>query len=82
MFFRLGDLRPGQSVDVTLADGSITRWLVRSVRLYSDVHFPDTTVYDPSGPSALRLVTCGGTFDWRTHTYESATVVTAQPAGS
>jgi hypothetical protein len=77
VFFRLGDLRAGQRIDVTLADHVTTRWAVTSVRLYADAVFPDAVVYARSGPPVLRLVTCGGAFDWSTHEYVSALVVTA-----
>lgn len=77
VFFRLGSVRPGAVVLVGLADGTVTRWKVGSVRVYSDASFPDAAVYDPNGPPRLRLVTCGGAFNWTTHHYESAVVVTA-----
>jgi len=77
-FFRLGDLHAGQRIDVTLANHRITHWAVTSVRLYADALFPDALVYARSGPPALRLVTCGGAFDWSTHEYESSVVVTAE----
>jgi sortase family protein len=77
VFFRLGDVRAGQRIDVTLANHIITRWTVTSVRLYADALFPDAVVYARTGPPALRLVTCGGAFDWSTHEYESSVVVTA-----
>ena len=79
VFFKLGDLQPGQQITVTLADGSVTRWVIASIRLYPDGHFPNAVVYDRSGPVTLRLVTCGGSFDWQTHEYDSAIVVTARP---
>lgn len=82
VFFRLGDLQPGQDITVTLANGTVTRWRVRSATLYPNGQFPDAKVYDRSGPPVLRLVTCGGAFNWRTHRYESATVVTAQASPS
>lgn len=82
VFFPLGNLRVGQAVTVDLADGTATRWVVTSVVLYPDNQFPDSLVYARSGPPTLRLVTCGGTFDPETHSYESATVVTATPAGT
>jgi hypothetical protein len=77
VFFRLGDVRAGQRIDVTLANHITTHWTVTSVRLYADATFPDALVYDRSGAPALRLVTCGGAFDWSTHEYESSLVVTA-----
>jgi hypothetical protein len=77
VFFRLGDVRAGQRIDVTLANHITTRWTVTSVRLYADARFPDAVVYARNGTPALRLVTCGGAFDWSTHEYESSLVVTA-----
>lgn len=79
VFFRLGELRPGQRVVVSLADGLTTRWVVTSTRLYADDDFPNAVIYDRSGPAILRLVTCGGSFDWQAHQYDSAIVVTARP---
>lgn len=82
VFFHLGDLEPGQAITVTLGDGTVTRWVITSTDLYPDSQFPDAVVYDRSGPPVLRLVTCGGSFNWQTHHYESATVVTAQSTTS
>jgi hypothetical protein len=79
VFYKLGDLQPGQQVVVTLADGSATRWIIASNHAYLDDQFPNSIVYDRNGPATLRLVTCGGSFDWQTHEYESAIVVTARP---
>lgn len=77
VFFRLAQLKPGDAIDVQLADGAVTRWRVVSDAMYPDTHFPDATVYSRSGPPTLRLVTCGGAYNWSTHLYESAVVVTA-----
>lgn len=77
-FFRLGAAVPGDRVTVTSADGSITAWSVTSVRLYPDQQFPDAHVYARSGPPTLRLVTCGGAFDYQSHAYQSAVVVSAR----
>lgn len=81
VFFRLGDVKPGDPIDVTLADGSVTRWVAVTNVLYSDSDFPDSTVYAKAGPPELRLVTCGGTYNYTTHLYESADVVTARLVG-
>lgn len=79
-FFRLGNATPGERITVTLANGSVTSWAVTSAHLYPDDQFSDALVYGRSGPPTLRLVTCGGAFDYATHTYQSALVVTARPA--
>lgn len=79
VFFRLGALLPGQQIAVTLANNAVTHWTVTSTLLYGDAQFPNALVYSRTGPPVLRLVTCGGSFDWQTHEYQSATVVTARP---
>jgi sortase (surface protein transpeptidase) len=78
VFFRLGDATPGDRIVVTLTNSSVTSWVVTSAHLYPDGQFPDALVYERSGPPTLRLVTCGGAFDYQTHTYQSALVVTAR----
>lgn len=79
-FFRLGDLPPGGTIEVQLADGVLTRWSTVSTVLYRDGQFPDTEIYRTRGSPTLRLVTCGGPFNWHTHHYESTVVVTAVEA--
>ena len=77
VFFRLGALHPGESVDVTLADGISAVFRVTGVREYAKSNFPAKTVYDTPGYAALRLITCGGTFDYSTRNYLSSIVVFA-----
>ena len=82
VFFRLGALRPGDSVDVTLADEITAVFRVTGVRQYPESHFPAKTIYGATHYAALRLITCGGTFDYATGHYLSATVVFASLASS
>jgi hypothetical protein len=81
VFFRLGDVTPGDRIIVTLANGSPTRWTAVSTVVYSDSRFPNPLVYSRTGRPTLRLVTCGGQFNWHTHRYESTVVVTALESG-
>jgi len=82
VFFRLGALHPGDTVDVTLADGVTAIFRVTGVREYLKSSFPAKTIYGPTGFAALRLITCGGAFDWATGHYLSSTVVFASLASS
>jgi hypothetical protein len=75
VFFRLRTLRPGDDVDVTLADGVITHFVVRQVAMYLKADFPTLLVYGSHGYSALQLVTCGGVFDTQDGHYLSNIVV-------
>ncbi|MBO0801922.1 MAG: class F sortase [Nocardiopsaceae bacterium] len=81
VFFRLGALRPGDTIDVTLADGVTAIFRVTGVREYPKVHFPARAIYGTTNYAALRLITCGGTFDYATGHYLSSTVVFASLAG-
>ena len=77
VFFRLGALRPGDFVDVTLADGVTAVFRVTGVREYRKTNFPAKTIYGATDYAALRLITCGGAFDYATGHYLSSTVVFA-----
>jgi hypothetical protein len=77
VFFRLGALRPGDSIDVTLADGITAVFRVTGVRRYLKSSFPARAIYGATGYPALHLITCGGAFDYTTGHYLGATVVFA-----
>jgi sortase (surface protein transpeptidase) len=77
VFYRLGAARPGEEVDVGLADGTTAVFRVTGVREYSKSSFPSRAVYGPTGNAALRLITCGGDFDPATRHYLGSTVVFA-----
>jgi hypothetical protein len=77
VFFRLGALRPGDTVKVRLADGITAVFRVTGVRQYLKSRFPAKTVYRATHFAALRLITCGGVFDDASGSYLSSTVVFA-----
>jgi hypothetical protein len=77
VFFRLGALRPGDLVEVRLADGVTAVFDITGVRQYLKARFPAKTVYGTTRFAALRLITCGGAFDYVTRQYLSSTVVFA-----
>jgi sortase (surface protein transpeptidase) len=63
VFFRLGSLRPRDTVLITRADGSVAVFAVDAVRRYPKSRFPSQLVYGDTNRAALRLITCGGPFD-------------------
>lgn len=77
IFYRLGALRPGALVLITLADGSTARFTVDRVVSYPKNHFPTLAVYGATPRAELRLITCGGQFDHRTGHYLNNTVAYA-----
>ena len=86
VFYRLGALRPGDRIDVRLADGITAVFRVTGVRQYRKARFPAKTVYGATRFAALHLITCGGTFNYATRNYLDSTVVfaslaTSRPAG-
>jgi Sortase domain len=82
VFFRLGALHPGDRIDVTLADGMTAVFRVTGVREYTKADFPTEMIYGPTKYAALRVVTCGGTFDYATGHYLSSVVVFASLVSS
>jgi hypothetical protein len=77
VFYRLGALKPGNQINVTLADGITAAFRVTGVREYDKDKFPAKTVFGPADYAALRLITCGGDFDPATGHYLSSVVVFA-----
>lgn len=82
VFFRLGALRPGDLVNVALADHQVAVFKITGVRLYSKGRFPAGAVYGDTDYAALRLITCGGGFDATTHHYLANVVAFASLVSS
>ncbi|HUA27564.1 MAG TPA: class F sortase [Streptosporangiaceae bacterium] len=80
IFYRLDELRPGDKVYVRRADGTLAVFRVTSVRSYLKADFPTLAVYGPVPYAELRLITCGGSFDFTTGHYLSNTIVYASLA--
>lgn len=77
VFFRLGALKPGDLVDVTLNDRQVTVFTITAVRSYPKSQFPTAAVYGFTDYAALRLITCGGSFDEQSGHYTSNIVAFA-----
>jgi sortase (surface protein transpeptidase) len=77
VFFRLRALRPGNRVYVRRANGSVAVFEVTAVQSYLKTRFPTDAVYGPEPDAQLRLITCGGTFDYATGHYLSNVIVYA-----
>jgi sortase (surface protein transpeptidase) len=77
VFYRLRELRRGDQITVTRADGSTVRFVVQRTEQTLKRRFPTDDVYYPTLRPGLRLVTCGGEFDRRIHHYKSNIIVYA-----
>jgi hypothetical protein len=77
VFFRLRLLRVGDRVYVRRADGSVAVFAITAVHSYLKTSFPTEAVYGPEPNPQLRLITCGGTFDYATGHYLSNVIAYA-----
>ena len=66
VFFRLGELRPGNRLSVSREDGSVAVFQIERIRHYPKKRFPTELVYGNTDRAAIRLITCGGTFNFST----------------
>lgn len=80
IFYNLGKLVPGDTVEVTRSDNTVAVFTVDGVREYQKADFPTREVYGDLDHAGLRLITCGGAFNNDTGHYESNIVVFASLA--
>ncbi|MFJ3230812.1 class F sortase [Streptomyces sp. NPDC086787] len=66
VFYSLGALTKGATIEITRADRRTAVFAVRAVELYDRQKFPSEKVYGGSGRPELRLITCGGRYTKRT----------------
>lgn len=76
VFYRLHELRPGSTVEVTRG-GGVARFRVISTSRHPKARFPTDQVYGPTPDAQLRLITCGGVFDPAARSYADNIVVFA-----
>lgn len=76
-FYNLGEVVPGEQIKVTRADHTVAVFTVDSVQQAPKDKFPTTRVYGSVSYAALRLITCGGDFDYEKRSYVDNTIVYA-----
>ncbi|MCX5341081.1 class F sortase [Streptomyces atratus] len=77
VFLQLQFLKPGSTVDITRADGSVATFKVDSVETFSKAKFPNKRVYSDTPSAQLRLITCGGPYNRKAKHYEDNVVAFA-----
>lgn len=77
VFWRLGQLKASDEIQVARKDGKTAKFRVTSVEQFDQNAFPTERVYGNTDKAELRLITCGGTFDNSTGRYTHNTVVFA-----
>lgn len=82
VFYKLGLLRSGDLIYITLNDRQVAIFRVYGLAMYRKAAFPTMVVYRYTQWPTLRLITCGGRFDPRTHHYLSNVVAFATYVGA
>jgi Sortase domain len=78
VFFWLRAMHRGERIYVRRADGTLAVFTVTAVKMYAKSQFPTAMVYGAVPDAELRLITCGGTFDYARGSYLSNVVVYAR----
>jgi hypothetical protein len=82
VFYRLKQLKPNDTIVVGRADGTSAIFRISSVQSYAKDKFPTALIYGNTTYAGLRLITCGGVFDPKAHSYVDNVVVYAELAGT
>ncbi|MGX1269813.1 class F sortase [Streptomyces phaeoluteigriseus] len=81
VFYGLGAVRRGATIEVDRRDGGVAVFTVDAVEVYDARAFPDEKVYGAAARPELRVITCGGGYS-RTTGYRGNVVVFAHLTGS
>ncbi|MFF4207958.1 class F sortase [Streptomyces sp. NPDC001796] len=81
VFYDLGALSKGSTIEIGRRDGSTAVFTVDAVEVYAARNFPDDKVYGAAGRPELRVITCGGGYSKATG-YQGNVVVFAHLTGS
>ncbi|MFF3763072.1 class F sortase [Streptomyces sp. NPDC001922] len=84
VFHRLARVKPGEKVRVLREDRSVAEFTVEAVETFSKARFDAQRVYGARklDRAELRLITCGGDYDRKRHTYTANVVVSAYLTGT
>ena len=77
VFIHLADLRSGDQILVDRADRTTATFVTRRVEQHAKDAFPTQTVYGRTRGPQLRLITCGGQFDYKDRRYLDNVIVYA-----
>jgi len=77
VFFYLGQLNPGDRVEIDRADGTTAIFRIDKLERYLQSEFPTSLVYGDLNHAGLRLITCSGSYDREQRRYESNLIVFA-----
>ncbi|MEU0964867.1 class F sortase [Streptomyces sp. NPDC005917] len=81
VFYDLGALKRGATIEVDRQDKTVAVFTVDAVEVYQARNFPDEKVYGAAQRPELRVITCGGGYS-RATGYQGNVVVFAHLTGS
>jgi sortase (surface protein transpeptidase) len=79
VFYRLGQLRPGDEILVGRPDGTTSRFLVGRLERHPKTELPTSRIWTKAKRPLLRLITCTGSFDRASGHYRDNLIVYASP---
>lgn len=80
IFYRLREIRVGDTIEIDTADGAASTYRVQTVDRYPQDSFPTLAVFGATRSDTLRLITCTGDYLRDQGGYQENLVVTAVPA--
>ncbi len=81
VFFQLREMEAGDLIEVAYEDGTQTTFRVVARVRYGKSELPLDAIFAREGPPVLTLITCGGSFNRTSRSYDSNDVVYAVPLG-
>ena len=82
VFYRLGQLRPGDEILVGRPDGTTSRFRVGRLEQHPKTALPTNRIWTKANRPLLRLITCAGSIDHATGHYRDNLILYASPTGS
>lgn len=79
IFYNLDRLLPGDTINVQFEGGETTTFVVTSSERVPKGGLAVESIFAQDGAPVLRLITCGGGFNYTSRSYDDNVVVTAQP---
>ena len=77
MFGLLRQLTPGDTIQITDANGNVLNYSVTWSRMYDATTAPLDQIFEQTSDEQITLITCGGVFDQAAHMYISRWIVRA-----
>ncbi len=81
VFWDLWRVRPGDVVELELADGKAVRYQVSGVETVDEARAPVEAIVGAGTEERVTLITCAGNYNPATGRYDQRLIVTARPIG-